>query len=394
MGQQVSSLFSHPHDLERDCVATMRETELIAGASLHWGALFIFKEDRQMENENLSNVAADADFDIFPAESPATEGYQKLDISSEQKLAVSHLFSVLPSLAAANTVATAYEVRFPIGLPHTLTKLKQGGYGSMVRGDNGAFAGSASFYKMKAQAVALSAVSVMSLASGQYFLSQINSKLNVMKLNTDKILEFLYGDKRSELISEIAFVKSAYQNYSSLMTHDDQRIATIVSLQAAKKTAMKDIEFYLMDLDSLTNSSNAADVETTVRKALQIRDSLELSTQLCIVSTVLETYYSENHDSSYIRYLERELTTYIDKCEKRMLGSFSILSKLVADHKDKPWKKLNKTEIEQAVSEIIDTLNSGEESAARKFIHTALYSPIDAKDYKVLPNGEIYLKTA
>ena len=48
-----------------------------------------------------------------------------------------------------------------------------------------------------------------------------------MKLNIDKILEFLYGEKKAELMSEVSFVKYAYQNYGSIMGCNPQRIATI-----------------------------------------------------------------------------------------------------------------------------------------------------------------------
>lgn len=75
----------------------------------------------------------------------------------------------------------------------------------------------------------------------------------------DKILEFLYGDKKAELLSEVSFIKYAYENYSSIMGHNEQRVATIASLQDAKKVAIKDIEFYMCDLDSTINSKSSID---------------------------------------------------------------------------------------------------------------------------------------
>lgn len=57
----------------------------------------------------------------------------------------------------------------------------------------------------------------MSIASGQYFLSEINNNLSAINQKADKILEFLYGDKKAELMSEVSFVNFAYQNYNSIM---------------------------------------------------------------------------------------------------------------------------------------------------------------------------------
>ena len=62
-------------------------------------------------------------------------------------------------------------------------------------------------------------------------------------------MDFLYGDKKAELMSEISFTKYAFENYASIMAHEAQRAATITSLQSAKKVAMNDIEFYIHDLN-------------------------------------------------------------------------------------------------------------------------------------------------
>ena len=86
----------------------------------------------------------------------------------------------------------------------------------------------------------------MAFASGQYFITQVNSELQKINQNIDKILEFLYGDKKAELLSEVSFVKYAYENFSSIMAHDEQRVATIASLQNAKTA--KHSFFTLIDI--------------------------------------------------------------------------------------------------------------------------------------------------
>lgn len=102
------------------------------------------------------------------------------------------------------------------------------------------------------------------------------------------------------------------------MGHNEQRVATIASLQDAKKVAMKDIEFYMCDLDSTINSKSS--IDELVTNAFQIKESLELSIQLYGMSSVLETYFSQNYDVEFIKYVEQEITSYIDKCEKGFLA--------------------------------------------------------------------------
>ena len=251
----------------------------------------------------MDNIVVSGNFEIAPCEQIADiesrTGFKKLALTSAQKIQMGGLTQQLPAVMATGALSGCYMVQFPDGLPHVLTQLKQGGFSTMVKGENGRIAGTASLYSVEAQAAVLGAFNAMSIVSGQYFLAQINRELETMNQNIDKILEFLYGDKKAELISEVSFVKSAYQNYSSIMEHEHQRFATLVSLQEAKKVAMKDIEFYMSDLDSTVNTKSGSDIVAWTDKIFQIKDCLELSIQLYSMSSLLEIYYSQNYDTKY-----------------------------------------------------------------------------------------------
>ena len=141
-------------------------------------------------------------FDMEPCEKALdledAAKFTRLDIVPAQQMQISALMQSVPLAAAAGTLSNTYSVTFPEGLPHTLTKLKQGGWGSMLRGADGKIAGSASFYQMSAQAAMLGAFTAMSVATGQYFMAQIHRELKMISLKMDKILEFLYGEKKAE----------------------------------------------------------------------------------------------------------------------------------------------------------------------------------------------------
>lgn len=234
----------------------------------------------------------------------------------------------------------------------------------------------------------------MSIASGQYFFAHINSELKTIKLNPDKILEFLYGDKKAELISEVGFVKYAYENYSSIMICEQQRVATIISLQEAKKVAMKDVEFYIGDLDAAANSKDNTDIDSLVRKPFQIKESLDLSMQLYIMSSLLEVYYSQNYEPSYIQYIESDISAYINKCEKRMLSNFSVLSKCISHYKGKFREKVDKSSYEKEVIDVIELLTNGEESNMCKLLHSALHASTDKAEYYIHNDGNVYFKAS
>lgn len=317
--------------------------------------------------------------------------YTKMETTLSQKMQVNVFLQNMPLAITAGVMSNAYIVSFPEGLPHTLTALKQGGFSSIVKVD-GKFAGSASFYEMSAQTIILGAFTAMSVATGQYFMAQINKKLNLINQKMDKILEFLYGDKKAELMSEISFVQYAYQNFASIMEHDTQKIATISSLQEAKKVAMKDIEFYLGDLDAKVaeEARGFSNLGMIIENAFQIRDSLDLSIQLYIMSSLLEMQFAQNMDKGYISYLEAEIITYIDKCDKRILSNFSSLKGRVDAYKAKPMEKVDKIPSVTKISELIDSLNSGVESDIRKAIRVALHASEKKEEYLVSKDGDIY----
>lgn len=374
------------------CVATTR-VAIFVGASLRWDAfLFVYKEELEMSEETkLSSLSVD----ILPCEYSVDltdiKRFTKLELTVGQKMQINALLGELPSLTAGATLAKAYVATFPDGLPHTLMQLHQGGVSSYYQVD-GKFAGTASLYSTSAQAACLGAFTAMSVASGQYFLAEINSKLNVMQLSLDKILEFLYGDKRAELMSEINFARFAYQNYGSIMEHGQQRMATIAGLQNGRKIAIKDIEFYLSDLSSTVSTKDDSDISITVTKAIQIKECLDLSIQLYVMSNLLEVFYSQNHDKRFLQYIEDDVATYVTKCDKRMLTNFSKLQQSLTEYKGKPFKKIDKDLLENQIGEIVEELNTSENSPMQELLHTALRVPEQRTEYYFNDTGDVYLK--
>lgn len=138
-------------------------------------------------------------------------------------------------------------------------------------------------------------------------------------------------------MAEISFVKYAHSNFDTIMMHEDQRVATIGSLQEAKKVAMKDIEFYMNDLDATADkkATNYSEMCLMIDKALHIKDSIEMSRQLYVVSGLLELYYSQNYEKHYIGYVESDMISYVNKCDSRILSGLSSLRGKLTDYRTK-----------------------------------------------------------
>ena len=196
------------------------------------------------------------------------------------------------------------------------------------------------------------------------------------------------------MISEVSFVNFAYQNYNSIMTNDTQRTATIVNIQEARKVAMKDMEFYISDLDALSKTKDISDLDSFVNEAFRIKECLQLAIQLYSMSNILEVYYSQNMDGTYLKYVEKDILTYIDKCEKRMLSDFSAIQMRVANYKGSPLRKIDKSEYEKQVNDIVDLLGNGEELIKRKPLQSVLQSYQKEAVYYLDKDGDVYFQTA
>lgn len=347
------------------------------------------------ECAELKLMEQSANFEIVPCEMnydfEDKSRFCKLSLTSAQKMQMSGLVQQLPNAASTATIAQAYVAKFPEGLPHTLTALKQGGYGSMIRVD-GKFAGSASFHALTAQAAVLGAFTAMSAVTGQYFLAEINSRMDMMNQKLDKILEFLHSDKRAELVAELNFTKFAHQNYASIMGHEQQKLATIVSLQNAQKVALKDIEFYMDDLDSKVDdrAKKYADLEAQANDAFRSRNCLELSLQLFVTASLLEVYFSENFDATYLANVEESVGFYIGRCENRMIGAFNRLSTKVTEHKTA--KKLDKTPLMAQINGFLEKRNEGQEPPMKNAMHAMLSAANQKAEYYLSADGDIYTR--
>ena len=147
------------------------------------------------EENELTRVGR---FDVKPCDTAIdlTDGkrFTKLKLTRDQRAQVNALLGAAPSLLGVSTLSQSYVLSFPEGVQGTLMRLKRGGYSTTLQNpETGQIVGTAALEQTAIQAACLGAFTAMSIASGQYFLAEINGKLNMMRLSLDKILEFLYG---------------------------------------------------------------------------------------------------------------------------------------------------------------------------------------------------------
>lgn len=336
------------------------------------------------------------DYDITACDTPVDfedkTRFKKLGMDDPTIAAFVHS---IPTMLASDTLAKAYLVKFPEGVPHTLLKLKKGGYSSTIVDAKGKFLDTASLYKLTNLSQLYSVFSIMSFASSQYFLKEIFDQLSAIRDSVNDVLEFLYGDKRAELISELNFVNYASSVYSSIMASESQRIATIANIQQAKQVAIKDIEFYIEDLDAKAKGSikDYAAFEKVAKKAIEIRKCLEAAMQLYVSSTILETYYADNWEPAYIAYVKNDISFFLGKCDKRMLQYFTALEQRCKALKSPLIGKDVKNSLEKELSQIVAVLAGPQKSELLEKSYEALRLPQEKAEFYITKDGDVYQAT-
>ena len=239
--------------------------------------------------------------------------------------------------------------------------------------------------------------STLAIASIKMVMNDLDSKLSIISGKLDKILEFLYGDKKAEIIAEMQFIRYAYTNFESIFKNETHRLATLTNVQASKRIAMKNIEFYLADLDTYShkNTKNDNELKRLSEDILNIKDSLELSVELFFSSSVLEIYYSDNHDKSYIENTIAEVNAYLEECHRRNLKDIALMAGRWEAVFNKDSKGLPvplpkpKQHTPNPFSDVVESTSRRETINISKKILDNIQNPI--REYIVTENGDVYI---
>ena len=323
-----------------------------------------------------------------------TTRFRKVEFPEQAGLATNSFLQLVPAKLAAEAASNTYVLRFPKGIQGSLMNLHQGGQSTVMRDTAGHFVGTASLYRVDpASLAAFQAFSIASFATGQYFLADISSKLTEVNKKLDDLLAFLQTSKRTELLSELTFVKYALANYSTIMLNDAQRIATIGNLQRAKTKAIADIEFYTERLESsVSGKAN----ESQIQIVLQNKQGIDLASQLYAISGIMETYYSQNWNESYLANIKDDAKPLFALTQNRMIGALRTfsdkVSKELEGRKKNPLAKNEVSKKEREVLRVFDALNSQTESPLLILMKDALNKPSEETELYLRPDGTVYQK--
>jgi len=207
----------------------------------------------------------------------------------------------------------------------------------------------------KATAVANGVANVMNVGSlvvGQYYMSEISSKLETMTKSIDKISDFQDREFKSRILSVITLVGEISQFSSEIMEDDEQRTLKLSALENLKATATELLGQVNITISGITQKSPNPNYEDYQYKVGDLKVLVEYQNILVAVLAEISklTYLlgkgaisTERSYAIYSKYLEQAKQT------RTLLGQWHD-KQVTALHIDLNKERISKAGFEAIIS--------------------------------------------
>lgn len=296
-------------------------------------------------------------------------GYRKIDSNAVASLNM--LFHYVPQLAVdkinqvavGNAFKTAvdgsFRVRLGTGMHMPHSKLHPEAFRAMgfndvtnrLSGQAELFENNAVLNVSNAPQVALGIFNVASMVTGQYFMSQINGKLQNLSSSVSRIEQFLEAKQRSELKAAIQELESIIFHLEFIRQDADKTRSKIDRLSFIKNSAIESMNLYQIQISNELASAQATDKDDEIVQKLNTVGSYLLqyryAVQLYSYAVMLEIQLQNVVDPDELEKYRSEIDTWIQIFQNDVSKCADDLSKYLNEN-----KSLNKRSVLQYISTI------------------------------------------
>lgn len=232
---------------------------------------------------------------------------------------------------------TAYSIKFngENVLPNQLYQKNNKSYISNMKGDGKKWGSQTDvdpidFTKEKGAMVAGAAFAVASVATSQYYLKNIDDKLEELKKVTKQVLDFLEQDKQSEVEGEIKYLGEVFNSLSLIKEDESLRIAKLHQVETIERESTDNTIFYEKEVRKLINEYESKKTKKKSEKDLVPRLMsayyyLNLSMRANGLAKLLEIYMVDGLKKEYVENKRSELQ---ESCVKLALVDDLIATKI------------------------------------------------------------------
>lgn len=167
---------------------------------------------------------------------------------------------------------------------------------------------------VQAPQLALGAFNAMSIATGQYFLSQINGKLEDLETGLSDIMDYLQMEKRCEILANDITIMNIYSNLDYILANDFERQSVSSNLKQIKRDSLSNILLLKAKIESskdklnLTSKSKAEDLTEVFEELNKDMPQYWCAIRGYANASVLDTIIAEMDSGEYIDNIKNDLS--------------------------------------------------------------------------------------
>ncbi len=167
--------------------------------------------------------------------------------------------------------------------------------------------------------------SAMSIVTGQYYLSRIDTRLKNIERNVEAIHDYLEDSRRSKLYGNLEFLNETQRRLPYFVEDTILASSTLTSVQTIKINALGNLTFYQERITKLVNSLSNDDkldkILTNINDMYMLISEYWFALQLYCYSSYLEPQITKNAVAQVIHGIAEDIES---KCEAygKLYGSW------------------------------------------------------------------------
>lgn len=202
-------------------------------------------------------------------------------------------------------------------LPNELWKKQNGSYISNLQGNGRNFGAQTDVNPIdnslaKTITIANSVFTIAAMATSQYYLKNINDKLNEMQKTTKHILNFLEQDKQSKVESDLEIIQDIINNIDTIKDNKTLKAMKVEVVANIQREAKANIKFYKSAVNGLIDeyAANTMGGKADAHTIEQIKSKYyyyRICLQEYSLSRLVEVLLTETFEQKYLGSVKADL---------------------------------------------------------------------------------------
>jgi len=249
---------------------------------------------------------------------------------------LNNILSVVPNILASKTLSDSYRIIMPKGVTGNLMKYKTGLLGTpIVDETTKKIIGHAGLESLNPQAIALAGFTAVSFVTGQYFMAEINEKLETIKNDLNRLKQLFEDRIISEVKSAIYFIQYADLNMDSILISENHTIATLSNVQFYTVLLYQNSIYYEEQIQKtikeIKTTKDKNDIEKKYEVLLGYMQMWQVCTYGFFYGKIVEIRLSQNYDKSYLSRVQDELFDRADFFQNNIKNYCELLFSTLDD---------------------------------------------------------------